>query len=187
MSIIETGGLKTLVGEASANDDADTSSTTANRDGSVLERLEHLIAKAGTEFSVVSNVTSSQIPNNTQTAGAITAAGSGQLLLTDILINTDSTGLAGPTNLEFSVDNTDGVTGAAAPIALEAISALGGNKTESKKDYTSHTLPMLIEDGSKVYIHGSDGAGTGGGVARVTLVFQRVDDGASIAAADLAP
>lgn len=142
---------------------------------------------SGTQFTVRSDVTSSQIPNNTQTGGAITGAASGQLLILDILLNTDSTGLAGPTNIEFSVDNTNGATGAAAPIFLEAVSALGANATESKKDATSHTLPMLLESGAKLYIHGDDAAGTGAGVANITILCQRVDLGASLSGVDLTP
>lgn len=143
--------------------------------------------EGGSLFFVTSSVTSSQIPNNTQTGGAITAAADGAVVIEDILINTDGTGLAGPTNLEFSTDNTDGATGAGAPIFLEAISALGANATESKKDATSTLLPYRLEDGAKVYIHGDDGAGTGAGVATVTLVCRRVADGASLVGVDLAP
>ena len=73
---------------------------------------------SGTKLNVTSTVTSSNIPNNTQTAGAITGAASGDLLLTEISISTDSTGLAAPTNLELSVDNAKGVTGAGSSASL---------------------------------------------------------------------
>jgi len=140
----------------------------------------------GTRFAVTSSVTSSGIPNNTQTGGAITGAATGALLLEEITVSTDSTGLAGPTNIEFSTDNDNGVTGAGAPLAVEVIASFGANKTMvATKDATSHTLPMVIEQGKKLYIHGDDGAGTGSGVAEVTMVFQRIDAGATIAAADI--
>jgi len=140
---------------------------------------------SGTKLNITSTVTSSSIPNNTQTAGAITGAASGDLLLTEISISTDSTGLAAPTNLELSVDNAKGVTGAGSPIFLEAVASLGANATSSTKDATSHTLPLKIESGKKVYIHGDDAAGTGAGTADVTLVFERITQDATIAAVDL--
>lgn len=188
-SIVNTGGVKNVLGEVSANDDLDSSNTTANRDGSVLERLEDLKSGGpqgnGTKVIITSNVTSSQIPNNTQTGGAITGAASGDLLLEEITISTDSTGLAGPTNLELSTDGAYGVTGAGGPILLDAISSIGANATVSSKDATAQTLPILLESGDKVYIHGDDGAGTGGGIAKVTMIFRRITDDASIAAVDL--
>jgi len=140
---------------------------------------------AGTPLVVSSVVTSSSIPNNTQTAGAITGAASGDLLLTEICLSQDATGLAGPTNLEFSTDNVKGATGAGAPIFLEAIAALGANTSESKKDATSHTLPLQIESGKKIFIHGDDGAGTGGGVTDITFVFERITQDATIAGVTL--
>jgi len=141
----------------------------------------------GTEFAVTAAVTSSQIPNNTQTGGNITGASSGTLLLTDIIIETDGTGLAAPTNIEFSTDNAKGVTGAGGPCFVEAIGSFGANASVSKKDATSHTLPMTLEAGKKVFIHGDDAAGTGAGVANVTLLFTRLSSGATVAANDLAP
>jgi hypothetical protein len=145
---------------------------------------EAIIADAtnsGTQLLVTSTVVSSSIPNNTQTAGAITGAASGTLLLKEICINTNATGIVNPTNLEFSVDNVNGKTGAGSPIYLEAVAALGANATNSSKDATSTTLPMQIESGKKIYIHGDDGAGTGAGTANITFVFERISDAATIA------
>ena len=140
---------------------------------------------SGTKLNITSTVTSSAIPNNTQTAGAITGAASGDLLLTEITMSTDATGVVAPTNLEVSVDNAKGVTGAAAPILLEAVAALGANATSSSKDATSHTLPLKLESGKKVYVHGDDAAGTGAGTVDITLVFERITQDATIIAADL--
>jgi len=142
--------------------------------------------QSGSYILVNSAVTSSSIPNNTQTAAEITGASSGGLLLINIYSNTDSTGLAGPTNFEFTVDNASGLTGAGAPIALEAAAGLGASKCwNAEDDATSHNLPLYLETGKKVFVHGDDGVGTGGGIATVTLVFQRVTDAATIAGADL--
>lgn len=145
-----------------------------------------LAGTSGTYLAVTSSVTSSSIPNNTQVGGAITGASSGGLMLVNILANTDGTGLATPTNIEFTVDNAAGRTGAAAPIVLEATAGLGASVTwNAENDATSNYLPMYLETGKKVFIHGDDAAGTGGGVATFTLIFQRVTDGATIAGANL--
>ena len=139
----------------------------------------------GSVIVVESIVESNDIPNNTQTAGAITGASSGVLILEDILVNTDATGWAGPTNIEFSVDNTNGDTGAADPIVLEAIGGFPAAISWEKSDATSHSLPLKLETGKKVYVHGDDGAGTGAGKGYITLVFRRVTSNATIAGADL--
>ena len=141
--------------------------------------------KSGSYLLVTSTVTSSSIPNNTQTAGAITGASSGTLLLINIYINTDGTGLAGPTNMEFSVDNAAGVTGPAAPFITEAIAGLGVDISwDAQADSTTNFLPLQLESGKKVFIHGDNGVGTSGGVAEVTMVFQRITDGATITGND---
>jgi hypothetical protein len=55
----------------------------------------------------------------------------------------------------------------------------------AEDDATAHSLPMYLETGKKIYIHGDDGVGTGAGEATVTMVFRRVTDGATIAAANI--
>jgi len=175
------------IGVNDADNAMDTGTVASNRDGSVFERLEHLNAgKSGEYLMVTSSVTSSSIPNNTQVAGAITGASSGGLVLVNVFINTDATGLANPTNIEFSVDNAAGKTGAAAPIILEATAGLGANVSwNAEEDSTTDYLPVYLEPGKIVYIHGDDNAGTGAGVATITMLFQRVTDGATIAGANL--
>ena len=175
------------IGVNDADNAMDTGTVASNRDGSVFERLEHLNAgKSGEYLMVTSSVTSSSIPNNTQVAGAITGASSGGLVLVNVFINTDAMGLANPTNIEFSVDNAAGKTGAAAPIILEATAGLGANVSwNAEEDSTTDYLPVYLEPGKIVYIHGDDNAGTGAGVATITMLFQRVTDGATIAGANL--
>jgi len=140
----------------------------------------------GTVFAITATVVSSGIPNNTQTGGAFTGAASGTLLVEDIIINTNATGLAAPTNLEISSDNANGVTGAAAPLVLEGIGSFAGNKTFTCKEDAASLIPFVIESGKKLYIHGDDAAGTGAGVASVTVVLRRLTAGATIAAANIA-
>lgn len=138
----------------------------------------------GSQLVIVVDVNSSLIPNNTQTAGAITGAADGILVLEDICISTDATGFAGPTNIEISTDNVYGATGAGAPLMLEAVAGLGANISWVIGDATTSELPTQIESGKKLYIHGDNGAGTGDKHQKITLFFRRVTAGATIAAND---
>jgi len=137
----------------------------------------------GTPFILQVTVTSSAIPNNTQTNGALTAAANGAIVIEDIILETDSTGVAGPTNLEFTTNNVKGLTGAAAPNVLQAVSGLGANKTVvCKTSSTTKILPFTIEDGKKLFLDGDDGAGTGAGTVRITLLCRAVAPGNSLSA-----
>lgn len=150
-----------------------------------LEAIAADATNSGTYLVVTASVVSSAIPSATQTGGAITGAASGTLLLIDIYCNTDATALVAPTSLEFSVDNVYGNTGAGDVIATEATAGLGASLSwRLTTDATSHTLPVFIESGKKVFIHGDDSAGTGAGILQFTLVFQRVTDAATIAGND---
>lgn len=171
------------IGEASANDASSTTATTANADGSVLERQEYVQAGLpGSPWVLSVTVTSSDIPNNTQTAGALTGAASGALLVEGMVIETGATGLAGPTNIEISTDNVKGLTGAGAPNVTTAISGLGANKTVNIRDASGEVVPFVLESGKKIYIDGDDGAGTGAGTARITFYGRRITANASLAA-----
>ena len=138
----------------------------------------------GSVVAIQSNVTSSSIPNNAQT-GPITVASTGVWILEEIITETDAVGWAAPANIEFSTDNAFGLTGAAAPIGLEAMAAFAANLTNSSKDWTTSALPCTIEAGSVIYIHGDTLAGTGTGDGNVTMILRRVTAGATIAAVDL--
>lgn len=142
-------------------------------------------AVSGNIIVAEATVVCSGIPNNTQTGGAITGAASGNLLIEDIIFETDSTGLAAPTNIEISVDNVSGLTGAAAPLLLEGIASFGANLTVSKKD-TTYFIPFTLETGKKIFIHGDDAAGTGTGEVRITIVARAISVGATLAGADIA-
>lgn len=138
----------------------------------------NLIAISGESFVVTVSVTSSSIPNNTQTGGAITGGCLGYVLVEDIIIQTDATGLAAPTNIQISCDNTNGLTGATTILYEDAIADLGANKTVIVS--ATGTFPMVLEPSSKLYIHGDDAAGTGAGVAYMYIKCRRVIDGSNL-------
>ena len=141
----------------------------------------------GSKFIVVVDVNSSLLPNGTQSAAAITTTSSGALVLEDISISTDSTGFAGPTNIEFTCDNTYGLTGANGILLLEAVAGLGANLCWTSDEATTEELPFHLESGKKIFLHGDSGAGTGDKIQKVILYFRRVDAGATIAALSPAP
>lgn len=140
---------------------------------------------AGTQFVIQSTVVSSSIPNNTQTGGAITGAASGVVVVEQMIFETGTTGVAAPTNIEISTDNVSGLTGAAAPHILQAVSGLGANKTIVGTSVSGAKLPFTLESGKKVYIDGDDAAGTGAGVLRITMICRRVAATSTLAASNL--
>lgn len=143
-------------------------------------------SSVGTEFSITSNVSSANLPNNTQTGGAITTACSGTLLVKEIISQVNAVSFAGPTNIEISTDNASGLTGADGPNVVSVIANFAANKTMvATVNGTTKQLPFVLENGSKLYIHGDDAAGSGGGGALVYTVFQRLTAGATIANADV--
>lgn len=138
----------------------------------------------GMQEAVSITVTSSTLPNNTQTAGDMTSAATGAILIEDMVIETDGTGIAGPTNLNITVDNAKGLTGAANPLVAVAVSGLGANKTVSIGSDTVVTkhLPFVLESGKKLFASGSSAGGSGAGTARITVKYRRLADNASLAA-----
>ncbi len=178
----------------------DSAAVAAQADGSNLERLEYLqvdtaaiivdFTNSGSYLIIQADVLSSAILNNTQSgSSAITGAASGTLLLIDIYISLDSTGWnhdTPPTNFEISCDNVKGLTGADAPIVLEVSGSFGANTTfQASVDGDTKLVPFVLESGKKLYFHGDDDTGTGGGTGTITMVFQRVSDAATIAGNDL--
>lgn len=149
---------------------------------SLMAYLKGLVKPIGSQFAVSINVTSSAIPNNTQTSADFCVA-SGNVMVEDIILETDATGIAGPTNIEISTDNAKGLTGAGAPSILQAVSALGANKTVvCRVTSTTKAIPLVLETGKKLFIHGDDLGGSGAGVTRITLVCRRLSAEGSIVA-----
>jgi len=131
-----------------------------------------------------SAVTSSSIVSNVQT-GVIATVSGGGAFLTEVFVCTDGTGLAGPTNIELS---TDCVIGAYndedEPIGVEVIGSFGANLNVATADWTTNVLPIYLQTGDQVFIHGDAGVGTGPGIAYVVLKWN-ADHGAIITPNDL--
>ena len=154
----------------------------------IADAAGQLGSAIGTCFYTTSAVTSNAIPNNIQTGGNFTGASSGgNLVVEEIIVQTDFTGWAAPTNIEITTDNVNGLTGPDAPLLLEGIASFGANKTMvASKDGTTKILPFVLESGKKLFIHGDDNSGTGGGIGNIYVKWRRLADGATIASNDLA-
>lgn len=138
-----------------------------------------------------STVTSSEIPDGSgvdaQTAPIATVS-TGGAWLSDIIVQTDATGLAAPTNIEISIDNSKGAyTDESEPICVEVIGSFGANVTFVKSDLDTDNLPVYVEAGKSVYIHGDDAGGTGAGTADVILKWEAAELAATITESDVSP
>lgn len=170
-----------MLGENSVNNVADSSLVAANADGSVLERLELLQTAptgVGTRFWVKKTLTSSAILASA--AADVTGVSSGgELMITDIVVKTDSTGLAAGTNFELKTNNTKGL----ANFFVTAVSGLGANKTIDLSGASVTKIKTVVESGKKVQVQSTAADCTGAGTIDVYVQFERLAAGATIAAA----
>ncbi len=171
-----------LIGENSADNTAVTSAVTANADGSMLERLELLQSAptgVGTRFWVKKTMTSSAILASAATA--ITGASSGgNLKINDVIVKTDgSTGLAAGTNFELKTDNSKGL----ANFFVTAVSGLGAAKTIDFANASVTKIKTVLESGKVVKVQSTVADCTGAGTVDIWIEFERIDAGATIAAA----
>lgn len=147
--------------------------------------IDGLVDSSGT-ITIVKSITSSDIPDDgggTPLAAPLTGAASGNLLLEEIVMQTDGTGLAGPTTVQVVCDNVKGLTGATVPVWDEATANLGANTHINNSEADTNELPMMLESGKKLYINGDSTLGTGAGVVDVIMKFRRMTANSTIAAA----
>lgn len=141
---------------------------------------------SGSSFWRFYTVTSSTI---TTTAQNLTVAATGRLFVKQIVVKTDGTGLAGGTNFQILSNNAKGV----ANIFVETVANLGANITKvlspgvtgadvttSAPTPTVTALPTILETGKRIQYKNTVGAGTGAGTIDIAILFERVDDGATI-------
>lgn len=143
----------------------------------------------GSTFVVKKTITSSAI---TTSAQALTSVASGELEIVQVIVKTDSTGLAGGTNFEILSDNAKGV----ANILVETVANLGANVTKtlmgnsaagdtttSDATPTVTALATVLEAGKKLQFKNTGSVGTGAGKIDVYVTFRRVTSGATCTAA----
>lgn len=141
-----------------------------------------LAVAAVTGVLLTSIADSTDIPDNSQAIGGLLATATGAIMIEEITIQRAGTNLTGPSNYEFSTDNANGLTGAAAPLIVLPLADFNANKTTvASLDGSVKQLPFILETGKKLYIHGDD-APTGGAVATdFYMKFEPVTAGATLA------
>ncbi len=95
------------------------------------------------------------------------------LLIEDVIVTTDGTGLASGTNF---VIKANGVT-----IFSTAISGLGANATKDLRGASVTGIQATIPQGTKyITVANTAAAGTGAGIATVTICARKLDSSATI-------
>lgn len=114
-------------------------------------------------------ITSSAI--KTATSIDLTSVASGEFLIRDIILKTDSTGLAGGTNLQIKTTNSAGLVN----VLVEAVSNLGANKTVNMDTASVTKQKTVLESGSKIQLNCTAADCTGAGIIYVYIVLAGVD------------
>lgn len=95
------------------------------------------------------------------------------LYIEEVVVRTDATGLAGPTNFTLKADGVSFFT--------TAVSGLWANAVISTKTASVLGTPVTIPAGTKyVTVTGTVASGTGAGVATVTLRCRKIDTNSTI-------
>ena len=154
------------------------------------DRVAEKVGKlAGTSFWKTFVLTSSDF---TVAQKALTGAATGDLIVEKVVLSTDSTGLAGMTNVEIGVSGE--TYGLDKPI-VEAASNLGASAqrqypsqvaaetTNDNQITVTCAVPFVLQAGDSLQYSGSSAVGTGAGKLLGAIKFVRVADGAGIASA----
>jgi hypothetical protein len=116
------------------------------------------------------------LTNNTQVAaGLLATATNGDVFIEEICWNRAADNFVGPNNLEFTTDNTAGLTGVDLPVGVAALAKFNAATTNILSlDGTTKQLPFILESGKKLYIHGDDAAVSAGGSTTFTIKYKRM-------------
>src|SRR3990167_9258353 len=169
-----------ILGVDDSNNAFASTNVASNRDGSLIERLEHLNAGnvLGETFIVKKTLTSSAIV----TAGVdVTGTASGgDVMIEDIIFETNATGLAAGTNFTVEKDGGSGVL----TFFSETVANLGANKTEvMSTGSVVSSSGTVLESGQKLVAKCTAADCTGAGTITLYLRCRRVADSATVAAA----
>jgi len=133
---------------------------------------------AGTTFVVSKVLTSSNIVQGGVDVTGVSAGGA--ILIEDICMKTDGTGLATATNFQLSNNNAVGAT----LIYAEAVASLGASVTKHMQaSGVTAGVPFVLSSGKKITANCTVMDCTGGGTITIDIICRRLADGASLAAA----
>jgi len=161
------------------NADGEGGDPIGTADASSIEgKIDALAIQAGTVISVQKTLVSSAV---LQAGVDITGVSSaGDLLIEDVVMSTDATGLAVGTNFTIESDNANGV----AVFFGETVANLGANKTESLATGSVTAIAgVVLETGKKLIAKSTVADCTGAGEIDITIKFRRLAAGATIASA----
>lgn len=119
-------------------------------------------------------ITSSEL--STSTPVAVTQYATGNFYIDNIIVSTDSTGLATGTNFIINVDSP---TYGLKTILSNAVSGLGANKTV---DLNSATVKqrVMLEDGDRLVAYCTTANCEGAGKAKITVILKKASWGSAI-------
>ena len=136
-----------------------------------------VLGAIGTTFWIKKTVTSSNITFASPVD--ITAVSSGgELAIEQVILKTNSVGLATGTNFQLLSNNANGL----ANILVETIGNLGGNKTITLDNASVTKIKTVLETGKKLQVQNTVADGTGAGTVDIYVQFRRLSAGATIAA-----
>lgn len=164
--------------------------------GSELADSKSLVDAVGSDGTTLSYGSGSalgavgtvHVIQKTLTSSAVVQAGiditgvssGGALIIEDIMMSTDATGLVTGTNFTIESDNASGV----GVFFAEAIASLGANTTENLASGSVTSIAgVVLESGKKLTAKVTVADCTGAGTITITVKFRRAAAGATIAAA----
>lgn len=106
----------------------------------------------------------------------LTSVAYGDFYVKNIIVKSDSTGLAGGTNFTIKSDNAKGL----ANILVEAVANLGANKTVDMSSASVTKQPTVLESGKKLQFLNTAAVGTGAGTVDVYMILEKVTPNANI-------
>lgn len=182
---IITDSTSNILGADTADNSFASTNVAANADGSIIERLEYVQANmelptdAGKQFIVQKSLTSSAI-----VTGGVDVTGTasgGDVLIENILLETDGTGLATGTNFTIEKDGGTGVL----TFLSQVITGLdeGNEQVDMKNASVVSSQFAILDSGQKLVAKCTGSSCTGSGVIDVTLVCRRIADTSAVAAA----
>lgn len=136
--------------------------------------------RAGRPVGINAVIADNTVPNNVQTKVICTAT-TGACWIEEIILAKDGTNFDGPTNVEITTDNAYGPTGATNLFANVKAGLAANLSLRASQGGVQAFVPMVLEAGKKLYIEGSDGAGSSAGNIRITVKGCAMADGAYLA------
>lgn len=159
----------------------------------MAESFKGSIAKAvkevtGATFWVKKTVTSSAVLFATPTAITSVAVG-GELAIEDIVIKTNTTGLATGTTFRVVSDNSKGTVS----VFLARVGRLGASTeknfdtefgfAQNESSLLGINKPTILELGKKLSVQNTDADSTGAGTIDIYIKFRKLSDSSRITAA----